>query len=338
MKPVAQWLNDGRRLHLQHGPIDLIIEVSARTEADRRAALDAAAQRFDTVLTELVAELAVLRQPVDTLQCGFSGAIAQRMWQAARNCESIVADNATTPMIAVAGSVADEVLHAILVADADHAVHKVSINNGGDIALYIKPCTVSNGCDARTDRHASYRVGVVANPIDAQVCATIDIASADAIGGIATSGWRGRSFSRGIADSVTVLAGNAACADAAATLIANAVRTDEQDAAQAGIHPWVQRRPARELDPDSDLGDTLVTTAVGPLPQTLIDDALNAGAHCAMQLEQNKLIAGACIFLQQQHRVVGAACDAISQQLATGRNINFLPSKQTAAIGEALDA
>ena len=41
--------------------------------------------------------------------------------------------------------------------------------------------------------------------------------------GIATSGWRGRSFSLGIADAVTVLAATAAEADAAATVIANAV-------------------------------------------------------------------------------------------------------------------
>ena len=332
MKPVAQWLLDGRRLHLQHGPIDLIIEVSARTEADRRKAFDAAAQRFDTVLTELVDELAVLRQPVDMRQCAFSGAIAKRMWRAANDCECIVADCATTPMIAVAGSVADEVLHAILNADNNRSVQKISINNGGDIALYIKPLTVGG---ARTDHHASYRVGVVANPNDAQVCATIDVGPADAIGGIATSGWRGRSLSRGIADSVTVLAANAATADAAATMIANAVRTDERDATDADCHLWVQRRPARELDPDSDLGDTLVTTDVKPLPQALIDNALNAGARCAMQLEQNALIAGACIFLQQQHRVIGAACDAINRQLAISRNLNSLPSKQTAAIGEA---
>jgi hypothetical protein len=65
--------------------------------------------------------------------------------------------------------------------------------------------------------------------------------------GIATSGWRGRSFSLGIADSVTVLAATAAEADAAATIIANAV-----DVAHAGI---IVRRPACSLKDDSDLGD-----------------------------------------------------------------------------------
>ncbi|WP_204349766.1 hypothetical protein, partial [Klebsiella pneumoniae] len=81
----------------------------------------------------------------------------------------------------------------------------------------------------------------------------------DGIGGIATSGAQGRSFSLGIADSVTVLARDAASADAAATLIANAVDLD---------HPAIRRRPARNLDPDSDLGDRLVTVGVGDLTPT----------------------------------------------------------------------
>ena len=61
----------------------------------------------------------------------------------------------------------------------------------------------------------------------------------------------------GIADSVTVLARTGAVADAAATLIANAVDVDD---------PAIRREPAAELAPDSDLGDRLVTVEVGPLP------------------------------------------------------------------------
>ena len=80
--------------------------------------------------------------------------------------------------------------------------------------------------------------------------------AASGVGGIATSGARGRSFSLGIADSVTVLARDAATADVAATLIANAVNIDS---------PAIRRRPARELDPDSDLRDLPVTVSVGAL-------------------------------------------------------------------------
>ena len=90
--------------------------------------------------------------------------------------------------------------------------------------------------------------------------------------GVATSGWQGRSHSLGIADAVTVLARCAAVADAAATLIANAVDVD---------HPGIRREPARVLDEDSDLGDRPVTVAVPALDPETIDAALDAGAHDA---------------------------------------------------------
>ena len=97
---------------------------------------------------------------------------------------------------------------------------------------------------------------------------SIRIRHGDGIGGIATSGARGRSFSLGIADSVTVLAKDGATADAAATLIANAVDCDD---------PAIERRPANELDPDSDLGDRLVTVSVGALAPAKRQAALAAG-------------------------------------------------------------
>ncbi|MFX7144802.1 hypothetical protein ABTI11_20165, partial [Acinetobacter baumannii] len=82
---------------------------------------------------------------------------------------------------------------------------------------------------------------------------------------IATSDRHGRSFSRGIADAVTVLAKTASQADAAATIIANNVDLPG--------HPAIQRVPANELQPDSDLGSRLVTRAVGTLTEQEIETA-----------------------------------------------------------------
>ena len=62
--PLAGLLPDGRRLHLQHGPIDLVIEAFGPRD-EIGAAYRQARTRFETVLTELVEELAVLRQPED---------------------------------------------------------------------------------------------------------------------------------------------------------------------------------------------------------------------------------------------------------------------------------
>ena len=112
-----------------------------------------------------------------------------------------------TPMAAVAGAVAEEILAAMLsVADLARAY----VNDGGDIALHL-----SAG--------ENFVVGMVERPDRPSLFGTTTLNASDAVRGIATSGWRGRSFSLGIADAVTVLADSAAAADAAATIIANAV-------------------------------------------------------------------------------------------------------------------
>src|SRR6202451_53661 len=103
----------------------------------------------------------------------------------------------------------------------------------------------------------------------ASLFGTTTIDSARPVRGIATSGWRGRSFSLGIADAVTVLADTAAMADAAATVVANAVNLP--------AHPEVGRVRACDLAPDSDLGERLVTQSVGQLAQGEISEALAAG-------------------------------------------------------------
>ena len=50
--PQIRWLADGRRLHLQDGPIDLIVEAWGN-EANVRTAYDAAARRFTGLLNVL---------------------------------------------------------------------------------------------------------------------------------------------------------------------------------------------------------------------------------------------------------------------------------------------
>jgi ApbE superfamily uncharacterized protein (UPF0280 family) len=197
-----------------------------------------------------------------------------------------------TPMAAVAGSVADDLIAAF----HREGVTRAFINNGGDIALHLTEAQ-------------QYRIGVFADlasyagtrltgdhPLDANLALDASLP----IRGIATSGWRGRSFSLGIADSVTVLARHAASADAAATVIANAVNVDHESDEAA-----IVRRPASSLKDDSDLGDLLVTVDVPSLPQPLIDLALSRGVDAAQRLRDQGLIEGAALFLQGQVRVVG---------------------------------
>jgi uncharacterized protein len=270
MTAHAAWLPDGRRLHLQHGPIDLILEAWGRPAAVANA-YARAATRFAPLLDELVAELPALRSPDPS---PLHGETARRMAGAvAPHRPAFI-----TPMAAVAGAVADTILAAMTATgDLDRAY----VNDGGDIALHLAPGqSITAAIAARAGLPDRVRV-----------------AHADPVRGIATSGWRGRSFSLGIADAVTVLAATAAQADAAATLIANAVDLPG--------HPAITRRPARELQHDTDLADRFVTTAVGPLSPDDVTTALAAGAATAEAMRSRGLIAAAALFLGGESRIVG---------------------------------
>ena len=273
-------LPDGR-WHLQHGPMDIVIGAEGRPAAVE-AAHARAWERFVPMLDELVAELPLLRLPIKAGPCPVRGVVARRMWRA---CAPFSADF-ITPMAAVAGAVAQE-----LVASYERdGVARAWINNGGDIALHLAP-------------GASVRIGLYADlaRLRAQEVITgittdgfFDLAHAMPVRGVATSGWRGRSFSMGIADSVTVLAATAAQADAAATMIANAV-----DVADARI----LRRPACEIRDDSDLGGIEVTVNVPRLAGAQVRQALAAGLALARQLRATGLVRAAFLVCQGQAAV-----------------------------------
>lgn len=279
--PVRAVLPDGRRRHFQHGPIDLVLE--AFGPAGEVAAFhEQAWARFRTVLGELVGELAALRAGISGMPA-VRGSTARRMAAAcAPHGGSFV-----TPMAAVAGAVADEVLAAGI---AGRNLSRAYVNNGGDIALHLAP-------------GERFRTGMVALGEAPEAAGVTEIGSEDGIGGIATSGWRGRSLSLGIADSVTVLAGNAAAADVAATLIANAVDIDS---------PAVKRIPARELDPDSDLGARPVTVDVGALRAAEVAAALAAGRAAAQSMAGRGLIAAAALCLCGDRAIVAGTSPAVS--------------------------
>ena len=271
-------LPDGRRLHLQDGPIDLIIEAFGPREAVA-AAYAAAAERTSGLLDVLCEELALLRAPVRASATPPQGSVARRMFAAV---QPYAARGFITAMAAVAGSVADEVLAAMLEATGG-ALTRAYVNNGGDIALHLAP-------------GAHFTAGLVDRPDRPSLFAKATIAAGDGIGGIATSGARGRSFSLGIADAVTILARDAASADAAATVVANAVDI---------AHPGIVRRPARDLQPDSDLGTLLVTREVPALSGVEIEAALGAGAAVADALCADGSIVAAALHLQRTTRTVG---------------------------------
>lgn len=281
-------LPDGRRLHLNHGPIDVVLEAwgPAAEVAQAYAAVEAI---FPDVLPALARELPTLRSGARADWARLEGPVARRMAAACAKFPDVF----VTPMAAVAGAVAD---HLRLTLIADRALTKAYINDGGDIAIHLTP-------------GERLVCGVVAEIVAPSCDALIDLEIGMGIGGIATSGRAtkgqgGRSFSLGIADAATVLAGDAATADVAATLIGNAVDLPGNRA--------ISRVPAVELDPDSDLGTRPVTVEVGDLTQDEIAMALDNGLRVAEQFRLRGLIVGAFLSLRGQRRFCGASPIALA--------------------------
>jgi len=264
--PVAATTPDGSRLHLQHGPIDLIIEAWGEPD-DVAGAYRRAWERFQPILDELVAELPTLRAPLDRGEP--TGRVARRMAAAVRP----FADRFITPMAAVAGAVADEICEAMATGGD---LRRAYVNDGGDVALLLTP-------------GESLDVGLVPVPDRPALLGKATVRHEDPVRGVSTSGRHGRSFSLGIADAVTVLAETGARADAAATLIANTVDLPG--------HPAIRRVPASDLEPETDLGSRMVTADVGALTDAEVMRALHAGVAEAERMRAEGLIGAAVLCL-----------------------------------------
>lgn len=269
------------RFHLQHGPIDLVIDLRGDMDAIYLAE-ERARERFATILDELTRELSILRQPISVLKQKGSapqGRVAARMWQAA----NLFPDSDLTPMAAVAGAVADDVQQSMIGIDR---LRRIIVNNGGDIALWGMP----GEC---------FSIGIIdelSAALSSDIPAQVRFDTSVGINGVATSGWRGRSQSFGIADAVTVFANNASVADAAATLVANQVNVQSES---------VQREPANNRYPDSDLGERLITVDVQGLTDSEITSALSAGEAYAEAIIRKSIINSVVIALEGNYRVLG---------------------------------
>ncbi|MCW5657686.1 MAG: UPF0280 family protein [Burkholderiaceae bacterium] len=303
MAAQRQALPDSR-WHFMHGPIDIVIGADGEADAVQ-AAHEAAWQRFEPLLDELVAELPLLRQPIVAERpCALAdanplrGVVARRMWQA---CAPFSGDF-ITPMAAVAGSVAQE----LIACYRRPGVRRAWVNNGGDIALHLTPgeqVRIGLFADlARLDATQVLRAAQDRLALDG----TLVVRAEDGVRGVATSGWRGRSFSLGIADSVTVLAREAAAADAAATVVANAVNVHASG---------IRRTPAHALRDDTDLGALPVTVDVPTLPAAAVSEALDRGQACALALQARGLVLAAALLCQRQARLVTAHTTALAPSL-----------------------
>jgi uncharacterized protein len=291
--PTASYIDGDRngRLHLQHGPIDLIIGVDGAVSLEleayyRHHAYALAHRRFQTILEELVSELPLLKSQAHANSSVPNGLTARRMMVAV---SPYAETHFITPMAAVAGAIADEVLSAMMVGfTPENRPARVYVNNGGDIAVHLDP-------------GAEFRIGMSRE--DGAELGAFVIDAGQPSRGIATSGRGGRSLSMGIADSVTILARSAAEADAAASLVGNAVDLPG--------HPAVTRARAVEVVDDSDLGGHLVVTGCSELTYHEVGEALEAGATEAERFLNQGRIHRAALFLRDRGRLVDGSASSL---------------------------
>ncbi len=264
---------------MKHGPIDLFVKIDADDPHVVDAVVKFLGGRFQHLLPSLCEELPTLRTHVAHIAFPPKSAVGKKMFESAAKVSDF---DVVTPMIAVAGSVADHVCDLI---DENFDTQRIIVNNGGDIAF-------------RLDKDQNMTVGICDDVAAPKISTTVELGWLDGIGGIATSGWRGRSFSLGVADAVTVLATRASLADATATLIANAVDLPGSSK--------VIRQRANELSPDSDLDEREVTVDVAALSAHEINEALTNGAMVAERLQKAGLIHSAYLSLKGSSRVISS--------------------------------
>lgn len=270
MKDIPLRRVDEGTLLLEYGPITMLLESwrEGRPDAEpARGAADALIGHFE----DLTRFLDRARRSVACLNRDEEGTYPlplRRMAEAVRR----LGEDDFTPMAAVAGTFADLAVEAMVRFGADYAL----ANNGGDVAFRLSP---------RRERLA---VGIVSDLARGRVSHRLILDGRSGIRGLATSGFGGRSLTRGVASAVTVLAEESRLADAAATSIANACDCDD---------PAVERCLAEEIDYDTDIPGLTVTRSVPRLSASSIKTALQRGSERAEELCAGAMIRGAVLFV-----------------------------------------
>jgi ApbE superfamily uncharacterized protein (UPF0280 family) len=262
-----QILSNGTVL-VDYGPMRMFI--SASENGKPLVKLAGKGARFAMkVLEDLAKFLPVIKKKSLELEAEeiFPDAV-RRMIEATKK----MGESDLTPLAAVAGAASDVVADFIF----SRGGTKIIVDNGGDVAIRLREGEVA-------------RVGVKTEIEAKNPAYLISIDSTMGIGGVATSGLGGRSFTKGIASASTVLSKTAALSDAAATVIGNLTNVED---------PNIMRSLAEKIYPDTDIAGEWVTVKVGELSQEKIGEALDRGLSKAYSFCQKGLINGAMIALK----------------------------------------
>ena len=268
-RDVIQTLPNGAVL-LDYGPMRMVIRAFDRETPLVDLAVEGAGLAM-RLLEDQAKFLPVLKRKAHTLEVRPEYPdVVRRMIDATRK----MGESDLTPLAAVAGTGSDVVADYLF----DRGATKVIVDNGGDIALRLREGETAR-VGLKTDIDAGNPAYVI--PIDAEM----------GVGGVATSGLGGRSFTKGIASAATVLAENASLADAAATVLGNFTNVEDLG---------VVRVLAETLYPGTDITGEWVTVQVGALPPERVEEALQNGLKKARALVERGLIKGALIAVKQR--------------------------------------
>lgn len=256
------------RIFINYGPIQMAIDIYKEGERDTDIANKVAEyviSQFEEVVSLIpkLKSMKFFKEPSNEYPV-----VLNKMIVAIEKTE----DKDLNTLAAVAGSFSEIALDKALELGA----HRVIINNGGDIALID---TTNN----------IIKVGIPINN-NANIL-TIDIDKKSNITGVCTSGLGGRSFTKGIATSVVVMAKQASIADACATHLANMVNVEDEN---------IIRCLAEEIDSGTDIKGQLVTMKVGNISDTKKNIALYSGVEEAEKLCKKGIISGAVLCIDDK--------------------------------------
>ena len=245
------------------GPMRLVIEASVGGIPQSQLCVRAAEEAF-LLLERIAQQRRLLSRRYRKLPDDLNDFLARKMIRSV-----LVVDKELTPMAAVAGTIADGVAAFLY----RRGMTRVIVNNGGDIAI-------------RTGTGVSVNVGIRPDLTHSPINDIVTLGNERSSWGVATSGLEGRSLTQGVASAVTIFAGSASVADAAATSVANASYIADRT---------VIRRHAEELDEQTDIPGIAVTVQAGPFSEQKKKLALSRAMQKAEKLLKKGLIFGAYI-------------------------------------------
>lgn len=246
------------------GPMRLVIRAWNQGQPQIALARQAAEEAFGC-LERIAGCRPLLSRPWPQIAKLPADQLARRMISSVK----AVGDDDLTPMAAVAGTIADATADWLF----ERGLTKVVVDNGGDIAIRLAEGETVN-------------VGVRPSLRSSKLSHVLGLGWQRHSWGVTTSGFGGRSFSRGIASAATVLAASASTADAASTAIANACFVESKN---------IRRLCAEQIDPNSDLAGIEVTVDIGELSKPEIEAALKKALQRAEDLVVRGVIFGALI-------------------------------------------